>query len=192
MAMLSGKFVLRISPEMHEDLKNRAFMANVSLNSLCQSLLVKGLRAESLSFHADRLHQMALKLLDRFESKLDAVVVFGSSVSGHMTEASDIDVLVVLNSSVSLSRRLYRDWDQSISDAQAPEITPHFCHHLKNPKEASVLWLEVMHNHKVLYDRSGRLAQTLQNLKDLQDQGEVWRDVSHGQPYWIWRAHAQS
>ena len=47
----------------------------------------------------------------RFADELVGIVLFGSTARGDNTEASDIDLLLVLSPGVVLSRELYRRWD---------------------------------------------------------------------------------
>jgi predicted nucleotidyltransferase len=69
-----------------------------------------------------------------FGDDLIAVVAYGSWARGEAVASSDVDVLVVVESSAPITRALYRRWDARPLAWDAWPVEPHFVH-LRPPEE---------------------------------------------------------
>lgn len=63
----SGKWVQRTSPALHSELRRMASAQNISLNSLCESMLIRGLCAETAEAE---MRRTANKILEDFELQI--------------------------------------------------------------------------------------------------------------------------
>ena len=59
---------------------------------------------------------------------LIGIGVFGSWARGDVTDGSDIDLLIVVEDCLALTRELYRRWDRSPVEADGKEVQPFFVH----------------------------------------------------------------
>ena len=186
----SGRFVLRLSPELHGDLKAAAARAGVSLNSYCRSILTGAVRGGGDGGMITAALLAALTA--EFGEALVGLVVFGSRVRNEHTATSDVDLLIAVSESVAVSRELYTRWDMAVDavDAGAGVVAPHFAH--LPPEDAAVgsLWLEVALHGVVVLDPTGVVARTLARVRDRIAAGEVQRRVAYGHPYWVHVGHA--
>ena len=173
----SGRFLLRLPPPLHAALDGAARAAGLSLNEYCVRRL-----ASAGGHHAD-----AAALLSRASavvgSGLNAVVLHGSWVRGEATAASDVDVLIVVDRNVQLSRELYRTWDAEPVSWSGRLVDPHF---VKPPTDERLtgLWAEIAIDGQVVFDRDGWLADHLVRVRQAIAEGRLLRRVVHGQPYW--------
>lgn len=182
----SGKFVLRISPQLHRQLAREASRLGISLNQLCSNLLEKnpnleGLKRERFNFLDPILHETK----QRFGKDLVGVAVFGSQVTGQATTGSDLDLLIVLALTVPIYRPLYSWWDEKITAPGATIVNPHFVHLPPTPEEAGSLWLEVAIAHEVLWQRENQLGRVITKILDRIASDRLRRYWSNGQPYWV-------
>ena len=116
---------------------------------------------------------------------LVAVAAFGSWTRGESTTGSDVDLLIVLDPRVEVSRDLYRRWD-----AEAPlqwagrPVDAHFVH-LPRPGAAGPgVWGEIAVDGVVLFERDLRLSTFLVSVRRDIAAGRFVRRTVHGQPYW--------
>ena len=116
---------------------------------------------------------------------LIAVVAFGSWARGELADSSDIDILIVVDSQVPLTRSLYRLWDEEPLGWEGHPVEPHFVHLPARDGVPSGLWAEVALDGIVLYQRDARLSQHLVGVRRLQAAGRMRRRTAHGQPYWV-------
>ena len=186
----SGKFVLRLNPKKHKELAGLAVKKGVSLNALCASLIDAGMERYLGNAQMTRLDEFVLKIRKTWESQICGVVLFGSQVTGEAFDTSDVDLLVVLESSQKLNRDLYTQWDAQIDDNKKPVINPHFVLLPSDVSSCGSLWLEVSQKHKVLWEKNGKVSQVLEKISDMIFEGKVERKLTHGQPYWVWRKDA--
>lgn len=183
----SGKFVLRVTPETHRRLSDRALNEGVSLNALCVRLLDAGLAAQRLEPRWRKEIKAILPMLKkRFQKSLLGVALFGSQVAKEATEISDVDVLIVLDQSTLINRSLYRRWEDKVDFKTSIEISPHFVHLPSNKSEFTGFWFEIALNHEILYQKQGCLDKTLRQVKRVIDEGQVVREWCSGHPYWVW------
>ena len=175
MNKVSGKFVFRTSESEHKRLKNESRSLGVSLNQYINSLINGRSTQQSLED----------ELIEAITSKWSpiAIIKFGSSVRGEETSSSDIDLLIVLSSNQSISRELYKSWDQNIP-SRFHTYSPQFVH-LPNMKRIGGLWLEVALEGEILYWVGKHFKYEIFEIKNKIASGEYQRNWSYGQPYWI-------
>lgn len=186
---LSGKFVLRLDPEMHKRLRHLALASQQSLNTTCVQLLKSALQNQETSGPDPRLESLTQKIKKVFKNDLIGIVLFGSALKKETFATSDIDLLIVMDSKFNLSRQVYQKWDAKIDDQKNPIINPHFVN-LPHEKHISSLWLEVAKNHKIIWQKNKKLNLTLKEIQDSIFSGKVKTQKSHGHPYWVWQTNA--
>ena len=176
----SGRFLLRMPPELHVALHSAARASGLSLNTYCvRQLAAAGLRGTT--------DEDAISLVARAREvvgeALLSVVLFGSWARGEATPASDVDALLVVDSGLKLSRAIYRAWDARPITWRERRVDSHFTHF---PLEAefSGLWAELAVDGIVLCDRDWKLSAHLALIRRRIASGRLVRRVVHGQPYW--------
>ena len=191
MSELSGRFVIRVPPDLHRRLKARARERGTSLNALCVGLLDEGL-APRPGGAIPRAEGVEAGLLESIEHawarELVGVALFGSAARGDATEASDVDLLVVFEPGTRIERSLYDRWDEIVAAGGRPDdrrVAPQFVALPASPADAGGIWLEVSREGIVLADRERRLSRFLIALRDLIADGAFSRKTAHGHPYWV-------
>lgn len=169
--MVSGKFVLRLDPKTHFELKEEAQAKGESLNSLCLQKLQ--------GFVASPWSGVVSKVVNQFKAL--GIILFGSTARGEETSKSDIDLLIVLAQDIPINRTLYRDWDREFKDFE--KFSPQFVH-LTNHDEIGGIWLEASIDGEILYDPQGEIKRSLQCIRVLIAEGVYQRRMSYGHPYW--------
>lgn len=181
-AFLSGRFLLRLEPGLHAALRSAATAAGLSLNEYCARKLaapVGELAAFNLATAAVR------RAASVAGGALVGVVAFGSWARSELHDQSDIDLLVIIDETVRLSRELYGHWDEAPVVADGRRCEPHFVH-LPGQTPAPVgLWAEASLDGVVLFARDLELAKRLAAIRHQLVDGRVRRNTSHGQPYWV-------
>ncbi len=183
----SGKFVVRLPPELHASLQNDARSQSLSLNELCrlrlsgQSKPVSGARG---------LGDDLLTALQKLPVALIGLVLFGSQAKGGATANSDTDLLLVLEEGSILSRDLYSVWDKHfaslLSGATAKSLTPHFAVLAPDLESRGSLWLEVSLSGILLWEKfPGKIEKHLIGIREAIANGRFRRKESHGHPYWV-------
>jgi hypothetical protein len=114
--------------------------------------------------------------------ELIGVVLFGSAARGEQREGSDVDLLIVLQPSTPLNRKLYRRWDEAIPE---PFLSPHFTHLPAHVEQAGSIWLEAAVEGSVLSDRGSRINRFLRRLREEMASGRLVRKSAYGHPYWV-------
>jgi predicted nucleotidyltransferase len=188
----TGRFVVRLPPDLHRRLKQECARRGVSLNALCVSLLDTGVTP-----HAAALDTAAGPWVDKarglFGAGLVGVVLFGSVARGEETEMSDIDLLIALAGNVPIRRSLYRRWDGN--EPLDDRVNPHFAHLPAADTPPGSLWLEAALDGLILDDPQRHLARALAQLRRDTASGRYRLGTAHGQRYWIHAlgepAHAQ-
>jgi len=176
----SGRFVLRLPPAFHALLQAAARDAGVSLNEYCLRRLATAGPGLALAEDASTLARRAAELLG---DALVAVVVYGSWTRGEAHAGSDVDVLVVVEPRMALTRSLYRQWDQRPLSWQGRRVDPHFVHP-PDERPSGGVWAEVAVDGVVLFERGLRLSADLARIRRDIAAGRLVRRVVHGQPYW--------
>ena len=177
----SGRFLLRIPPGLHAALKRAASEAGVSLNDYCVRKLtapvgdLSSLEGASLA---------VLRAASLVKEKLIGIAAFGSWARQQAATGSDVDLLIVVDDSVALTRELYRSWDEEPVSWEGREVEPHFVHLPEEGRVTAGLWAEVALDGIVLFERGLAISMRLTNVRRDIVAGRIVRKVSHGQPYW--------
>ena len=133
-------------------------------------------------------HPMALAVYQHAAevggARLAGIIVHGSWVRAQARTSSDIDVLVVVDSGLSLTRALYRAWDKTPLAWEGRSVDAHFIHFPSSPDRASGVWCEAATDGLLFYDRDGRVDETLRRIRREIADGRLVRKHAHGQPYW--------
>jgi uncharacterized protein len=175
----SGRFVLRLPPALHAELRGAARHSGVSLNEYC----VRALAAPGTD-PAGPGATVAARATSLFGSDLVGILLFGSWARGEATATSDIDALVVLEASRPITRALYREWDRIPLRHDGRAIEVHLLAMPTPDGDPGTVWLEAALDGIVVLDRDGRVARHLGRVRrDIAAGGRVRRRV-HGQPYW--------
>ncbi len=169
-----------MTPELHTALHKAAAASGESLNAYC----VRHLKTVEIRSLGD---EDAMSLVGRARAvagdALAAVVLHGSWARGEATAASDVDALVVVDSSLALCRALYRAWDAGRITWRGRRIDAHIVHPPRGG-EISGLWAEVALDAVVLFERDWKLSSHLSRIRRAIAAGQLVRRVVHGQPYW--------
>lgn len=176
----SGRFVLRIEPELHAVLKEAAREAGLSLNDYCtRKLMVPGANV------AGPGAEVVERVARRFGPSLLGVVVYGSWVRGEAADGSDVDVLVVVDATVEVVRGLYRSWDEEPLSWEGRPVEVHFVRLPGVSEPLSGLWAEAALDGVVLFERGLVVSRRLASMRRRLVAGDVSRRRVHGQPYWV-------
>jgi len=175
----SGRFVLRLPPGLHGTLRDAAARAGLSLNEYC----VRALAAPGTD-PAGPGAAVAARAAAAFGPDLVGLLLYGSWVRGDATAASDIDALVVLDTSRPITRALYRDWDDEPLAYDGHRVEVHFIHIPPTDGDPGSVWLEAALDGVVASDRDGRIARYLGLVRRHIAAGDRVRRRAHGQPYW--------
>jgi predicted nucleotidyltransferase len=196
MKLPRATLILRISSSLHQQLKQEARAADMSLNKHCCSLLGKKTRGSSaqgppisLTFAADSSHRTALlqdllaRVLESWGGSIEGLALFGSFARGRETANSDVDLLIILSRSVTLDRDVYARWQLRKFDGR--EVAPLFVQIPREGERIGGLWFEVALDGIVLFDKDLNLSRFLSRVRDLVADGRVRRLVTHGHSYWV-------
>jgi hypothetical protein len=176
----SGRFVLRIDPGLHAFLRQAARDSGLSLNDYCSRKL-----AAPASEVAGAAAEVVTRSASLVGSGLVAVIAFGSWARDQQRDGSDVDVLVVVERDVSITRDIYRRWDVEPVLWSSAHVEPHFVHLPDAGARVSGLWAEAALDGVVLLDKSLAASRRLVEIRHRIVSGEISRRFSHGQPYWV-------
>jgi hypothetical protein len=178
----SGRFLLRIEPGLHAALRRAAAAMGVSLNEYCARKLAAPV-GELAVFDAaaEAVHRAAAVTGDA----LVGVVAFGSWARSEMHDASDVDLLVVVDARLALSRALYTRWDEAPVFFNGSRAEPHFVTMPPSSAPTVGLWAEAAIDGIVLFARDLGLHARLAAVRRELIEGRVVRKTVHGQPYWV-------
>jgi predicted nucleotidyltransferase len=172
--------VLRIPPEQHAALRRAARDAGLSLNEYC---------AEKLATPGDPpggpSQATVRRALAVFGDHLVGVVAYGSWARGEMVETSDVDLLVVLDRSLPVTRDLYRAWDAAPLRWNDHPVEPHFVHVPDERARVSGTWAEAATDGIVLFERGLELSRLLVRIRGRILSRHLERREVQGQPYWV-------
>lgn len=177
----SGRFLLRLYPGLHAALREAAAAEGVSLNDYC----IQKLTAPTGSLFGDVGSRAVACSAAVLGDSLVGVLVFGSWARAELTRESDIDLLIVADERVQITRDLYRRWDASPIHWNGHPVEPHFVHLLAPDQPATSLWAEVAIDGAVLFSRGLELTVRLGQIRKDIASGRIVRRVVNGQPYWV-------
>ena len=177
----SGRFVVRIDPSLHAALRARALTEGVSLNRYC---------ARKLGSPSSGLPQPASEAVGRAFSILGGsllgVVVFGSWARGEPSWESDLDILLIADDRLPISRGLYRQWDDRPElEWDGHAVEPHFVHLPAEGEMPSGLWAEVAMDGLVLFERGLAVSRSLAGFRRRILDERISHRVVHGNSYWV-------
>lgn len=179
-ALPSGRFNLRIEPELHASLRCAARSAGTSLNEYCARRLASP--GPALSPAAGAVVKRAVGVLG---DSLLGVVAFGSWARGEATSGSDLDVLMITADTVPIVRGLYRCWDDGPALSWAGhEVTPHFVRLPSRGAAVSGLWAEVAMDGLILVERELVVSRHLAGVRRRILRRELLLRVAGGARYW--------
>ncbi len=203
MRSASGKFVLRLPPDLHRLLRDRARSQGLSLNEYCLHNLAasSALGPPGLSGTLPQPwpEQALSSIIECYEPHIRGVLLFGSAVRGELREGSDIDLMIVLQSEAPLNRRLYGVWEEKVASrwhtVEGHEVSPHFARLPRGVEDAGGLWFEAGVEGLILWQRGLEISHFLADLRRAMARGQLTLSDSRGQAYWIRQAaeeaHAQ-
>jgi predicted nucleotidyltransferase len=176
----SGRFVLRLPAALHASLQGAARAAGVSLNEYCVRRLAAPGAGLALLPDAAALVRRAAEVAG---DALIGVVLHGSWARGEAARTSDVDVLIVIERRLALSRALYRTWDEAVPSWEGRRVDPHFAHPPDDGPTGG-LWGEVATDGIVLVERDLEISAILVRTRRDIAAGRLVRRIVHGQPYW--------
>lgn len=180
----SGRFVLRIHPNLHIALREAALRSGQSLNQYC----AKKLAMPDVTSPDEKV-TLLIKARNILKEALIGVVLFGSWARGEHGQNSDVDVLIIVDHTIHIGRRLYHQWDESSVQWNGLVVEPHFVHLPKvdsiKDKAASSMWAEVAIDGVVLCERNLEVSTWLRAVRQQIVKRRLIRRYSHGQPYWM-------
>lgn len=177
----SGRFLLRLDPELHERLRTAAAAAALSLNDYCARRLATALPDAVL---AAPLAEAVARAAGLFGETLVGLVLFGSFARGEERADSDIDLLIVIHRTVPLKRTLYGPWDDEPLFSNGRRIEPHLVHLPRPGARLTGFWAEIAIDGLVLFERGLTLSRRLAAMRRELLAGRLERRSAHGQPYW--------
>jgi predicted nucleotidyltransferase len=124
------------------------------------------------------------RALALFEDRLVGVLAYGSYARGDAAPSSDVDLLVVVDPSIPLTRALYRDWDAAAPTWSERAVDPHFVHLSDHARTTGGAWCEAAIDGVVLFERKGAVTRKLAAVRGDIAAGRLVRRTLHGQPYW--------
>jgi predicted nucleotidyltransferase len=177
----SSRVLLRLPAELHQRLTREAAECGVSFNAYC----VQRLGAAPVPVLDEPLStEVLLRAHARFGDHLAGVLLLGSWARGEAATTSDIDVLVVVDREVVLTRELYREWDSEPLLVAERTVDVHFVHVPAAGTSPTALWCEAAVDGRIWYDRDGAIGRHLADARRAMAEGRVVRATVHGQPYW--------
>lgn len=172
--------MLRLDPALHEALRAGAAAAGLSLNEYSARKLA--LPGENVASPGADAIRSAARVAG---ASLMGVAAFGSWARGELTESSDVDLLIVVDSSRPINRDLYRAWDRDPLSWEGHPTEPHFVHFPEPGGAISSVWAEVAVGGIVLWEREFALSRQLVTVREMIASGRIVRRTIHGQPYWV-------
>jgi HEPN domain-containing protein/predicted nucleotidyltransferase len=172
--------VLRIAPGLHAALRGAAAEAGVSLNDYCVRKLAAPVGDLAALEGASKAVERAASI---FGERLIGIAAFGSWARRQAADGSDVDLLVVVEESVALTRELYRAWDASAVTWEGRAVEPHFVHLPEENRVVAGVWAEVALDGIVLFERGLRISMGLSRVRRDIVGGRIARKVSHGQKW---------
>jgi hypothetical protein len=171
-----------MAPGLHAGLREAARAAGLSLNEYCARKLAAPIGA--LTGVADGAVAVS-RAAELCGQDLIAVAAFGSWARGELSDGSDVDVLIVVEDRLPLTRDLYRQWDATPLRWRDRPVDAHFVHLPEAGARVAGVWGEVAIDGVVLFERGLSLSARLAAVRRDIAAGHIVRRVAHGQPYWV-------
>ncbi|MCP4677497.1 MAG: nucleotidyltransferase domain-containing protein [Deltaproteobacteria bacterium] len=131
-------------------------------------------------------HAFIERIVEIFPRRPLAVVLFGSFARDESTYESDIDLLIVFDRRVRLTRSLYRIFDDRLDLSRfRNQPNPHLVVLPGRRRDCGSLWFEVAIDGVVLWEDGSRVSVFLRQLREHISTGEMKRKTAYGHPYWI-------
>lgn len=178
----SGRFVLRVDQGLHARLRDAARDAGMSLNEYCARTL-----AAPLAGAEEPTASLIARATSMFGAHLVGIVAYGSWARDELTVTSDLDVLIIVSSDVTLTRDLYRSWDAAPMEWDSRVVDPRIAHLPAPDDRVPGFWAEVALDGIVLFERGFEVSRALAAIRRRIASGELVRGTAHGQPYWTER-----
>jgi hypothetical protein len=178
--MASGKLLLRISELRHLMLQSEARDLGISVSELCRCRVESPSAMETLPAEIATAIQAAQAAV---ASSMLGIVLFGSYARGSHTDASDIDLLIILDPEVKINRTLYRSWQNHAQGVERCE--PHFVSLPDPEKKLTGLWAEIAIDGQILWERNNQIQYLLVKIRRAIIEGKLVSKKVHGQTYWL-------
>jgi hypothetical protein len=154
--------------------------AGLSLNDFC----LQRLGAAAGVLQPPLLAPAVDSAVETAGADLLGVAAFGSWARRQPSDSSDIDILIVVESSFDLTRSAYRQLDERPLVIEGRSVESHIVR-LPEPGAAITgVWAEVAIDGIVLFERGLRLSSHLAGVRRAILSGRMVRETLHGQPYW--------
>lgn len=181
MSESSNKFLLRMPTDLHSALKRDAKREGISMNELGVGRLTLASGAGS---EGAVLGEVVRSAQAMFSDRLIGVVAIGSWARGEATTSSDIDLLVVIDNAIGLTRDLYRKWDATDVSSVGSTVDVHFTHLPDHAAPPTPVWLEAAVDGIVLFELWLKVSRALIGVRMQILERKLVRRWAHGQPYW--------
>jgi len=176
------RVLLRLPAAVHTALADKARQAGLSFNEACVGWLTDAATGTAGRSKGADVAERAQTL---FGNDFLGLIAIGSVVRGDAAPESDLDLLVVLDTNVQLSRALYRDWDAAGDlHINGRLVDVHFIVLPSEDVLPSAAWAEAAITGDVWVDRDGRVAAHLARTREAIAHGHIVRRSLHGQVYW--------
>lgn len=175
----SGRFVLRTPAALHSALRGGAREQGVSLNEYC----VRRLSIPQAALPPEATAVVAWATA-AFGDAVAGVIAYGSWARGEATGGSDVDMLIVLDASVPLTRDIYRRCDGTALSWEGHPVQLQIVHAPSSESATGGLWPEIALDGIVLVERGFLLSRRLVAIRRAIADGRLVRRTAHGQPYW--------
>lgn len=174
-----------LTPELHAALREAARSSGLSLNEYCSRQLADAGVTTTEGSAREPAAAIVRRALGLLGGRLVGVLAIGSFVRDGAHDGSDVDILIVVDSDVAISRGLYRRWDEDPLTWEGRAVDAHFARLPGSDERISGIWAEAAVDGVVLFDREFTLSRRLGQLRRRILAGEVKRRTVHGQPYWV-------
>lgn len=161
---------------MHARIREAASAAGMSMNEFC----LQRLTAPSLDASGSQVISDAEAMFGR---DLLGVIEYGSVARDEASRGSDVDLLLVLDRRIPLTRDLYRQWDARPRVAAERVVDAHFTY-VPNTRTTGGIWAEAAVDGRVLFERDRLVSSALRSIRNDIADGHLRRRSVHGQTYW--------
>jgi len=143
---------------------------------------------EIKSFFYKKLHKKIKKLVRKIKAfygeNLSALVLFGSAARGDLMEYSDIDLLIVLESSKENLRGRAKEFYERIGDTFEGHFISPIILTEKEAKKFHPMYLGIFKNFLIFYDKKGLMKEIKNLIEKLKLSGKIKELELMGTYYW--------